>query len=638
MNNKAHRIIKVLSVEDNPELAALMQKVLPLDKTNAFELEGVDCLSLGLKRLSEERFDILLLDLILPDSRGIDTFIRVNAQAPQIPVIVLTGLDNEMLAMEALRMGAQDYLVKGQFDILLLARCIRYAIERYENLEQLRRTKGALALSEARFRNMIEKDADGILIVGSNGVVRFVNPAAEALFSRKAEEFLGQLFGFPVVTGETTELGIVCGDEEKKIVEMRVVEMEWEGERAHLASLRDITERKRMHEELEQNRHHQLQLKDQFLSHVSHELRSPLSAIHQFVTLLSDGLAGDLNAKQREFLEITLRNVNQLRTMIDDLLDVTRVGTGKLTVEPQVTSIAEIIAETLETFKTRSIEKGVVLLATVPENLPLIFADPQRVQQILINLIDNALKFTSKDGTITVRAQVSDQDPNFLCVAVADTGCGIDSDDTKNVFDRLFQGSKIIDNGRKGLGLGLYICKELVSLHGGRIWVESQIGKGSTFSFTLQILSLTKLFASITKYLLTGSVALIAVEVSPVGKRLLTRDDELLLQEVRNVLKHCILLDKDVLLPRISSPKLGEIFLIVACTEQKGAEALVRRIQGQITYCEGLQNTEFHTTISFTMVNIPPKWDLMPLEQFVRYISSSIEGKMKNGRIKEGLI
>ena len=379
MNNKDNKIIKVLSVEDNPEIVALMQKVLPQDKSNTFELEVVNCLSLGLKRLSEGRFDILLLDLNLPDSQGLDTFIRVHTQVTQIPIIVLTVLDNELLAIEALKMGAQDYLVKGQFDILLLARFIRYAIERYENLEQLRHTEGALALSEARFRSMIEKDADGILIVDSNGVVRFANPAAEVLFSCKAEEFLGQLFGFPVVAGETTELDIVHGKAGKIIAEMRVVEMDWEGERAYLASLRDISERKRMIEELEQTRQQELQLKDQFLSNVSHELRSPLSVIHQFVTILSDRLAGDLNAQQDEFLEITLQNVNQLGTMIDDLLDVTRVGTGKLTFEPRVISIAEVVAETLETFQTTSIERGVILLADIPGVLPLIFADPQRL-------------------------------------------------------------------------------------------------------------------------------------------------------------------------------------------------------------------------------------------------------------------
>ncbi len=628
MNNKDNKIIKVLSIEDNSELAALMQKVLLQDKTNTFEMEVVDCLSLGLKRLSEGRFDILLLDLNLPDSQGPDTFIRVHTQAPQIPIIVLTVLDNELLAIEALKMGAQDYLVKGQFDISLLTRLIRYAIERYENLEQLRRTEGALAISEARFRSMIEKDADGILIVDRKGVVRFVNPAAEVLFSCRAEQFLGQMFGFPLVTGETTELDIVRGDVEKKIAEMRIGEMDWEGERACLASLRDITERKRMHEELEQTRQQQLQLKDQLFSHISHELRSPLSVIHQFVTILLDRLAGDLNAQQNEFLEITLQNVNQLRTMIDDLLEVTRAGTGKLTIEPKVTSIGEIVAETLEALKTRSIEKGVVLSDDVPGVLPLIFADPQRVRQILINLIDNAIKFTTKDGTIIVRAQVSDQDPNFLCVAIADTGCGIDPVDSKNIFDRLFQVSGKIDSGRKGLGLGLYICRELVSLHGGRIWVESQIGKGSTFSFTLPILSLGKLFASIPKNLLIGSVALISVEVSPVEKCLLTSDDELVLRGVRDVLNHCILFNKDVLLPRMSSSKLGETFLIVACTDQKGAKALVERIRGQLMNYEDLKNTELGTTVSFKRVDLPLEWDAMPLEQFVRYISSNIEDKM----------
>jgi hypothetical protein len=133
-------------------------------------------------------------------------------------------------------------------------------------------------------------------------------------------------------------------------------------------------------------------------------------------------------------------------------------------------------------------------------------------------------------------------------------------------------------------------------------------------------------------------MALSAVEIFPASKRLLMGDDEVIIQEVRNVLTHCILLDRDVLLPRVSSPQSGENFLIVACTEQKGAEALVRRIRGQITYCEGLKNTEFHTTISFTMVNIPPKSSAMPWVYLAKYIFKSIERKMNNGRLKEEMI
>ena len=628
VNGMEDKPIRVLLVEDNPGDFRLIQEMLKESKANV-ELKWAQQLSAGLANLKEEMFDVLLVDLGLPDSQGIDTFKKIHDQAPQLPVVVLTGLADDGLAMRVVRDGAQDYLGKSQIDSNLLIRAIRYAIERYENLEQLRRTRVALALSETRFRNMIEKDADGILIVDSNGTVRFANPAAEVFFSCKAEEFLGHLLGFPLVAGETTEIDIVPGKAGEIIAEMRVVETDWEGEPAYLASLRDITERKRILEKLEQTRQQELQLKDQFLSHVSHELRSPLSVIHQFVTILLDKLAGNVNAQQSEFLEITLQNVNQLRTMIDHLLDVTRAGTGKLTFEPRVISIAEVVAETLETFQATSTERGVTLLADIPGVLPLIFADPQRLRQILINLIDNAFKFTPKEGTITVRAQVFDQDPEFLCMTVVDTGCGINSDDTKHIFDRLFQGSNLIDSARKGLGLGLYICKELVSLHGGKIWAESQKGKGSTFSFTMPILSLAKLFVSIPKDLLTGPMALIAVEIFPAAKRLLMGDDEVIIQEVRNVLTHCILLDRDVLLPRVSSPQFGENFLIVACTEQKGAEALVRRIRGQITNCEKLQNTEFHTTISFTMVNTPPNSNAMPWVHLAKYIFNSIEGKMK---------
>ena len=238
----------MLLVEDNPGDFRLIQEMFKESKANV-ELKWAKQLSTGLANLKEEMFDVLLADLGLPDSQGIDTFKKIHDQAPQIPVVVLTGLADDGLAMRALREGAQDYLVKGQIDSNLLIRAIRYAIERYENLEQLRRTKVALALSEARFRNMIERDADGILIVDGNGVVCFTNPAAEALWGLKAEELRGQLFGFPAVAGETTEVDIIRRGGETRAAEMRVVEMDWEGKSSCLASVRDITERKKAEEE-----------------------------------------------------------------------------------------------------------------------------------------------------------------------------------------------------------------------------------------------------------------------------------------------------------------------------------------------------------------------------------------------------
>ncbi len=257
---------------------------------------------------------------------------------------------------------------------------------------------------------------------------------------------------------------------------MNVVETTWEGENAYLASLRDVTEHKRILTELEQTRQQQLSLKDEFLSHVSHELRSPLTAIHQFITILLDGLAGDLNPEQREYMEIALKNVYQLQTMISDLLEITRAETGKLTIEPQCFSIAKVVDETCSTLKKSAAAKGIVLTADLQHDLPFVYADPVRIKQVLFNLIDNGIKFTPENGAITVRARISEQDPNFLCISVADTGCGISIEDHEKIFDRLYQTEQTISRSRKGLGLGLHICRELVSRHGGRIWVESQQG------------------------------------------------------------------------------------------------------------------------------------------------------------------
>ncbi|MFQ5852906.1 MAG: ATP-binding protein [Candidatus Binatia bacterium] len=482
-------VVQVLLIEDDPGYADLLREILLREKEPLFALEWVDRLQSGLRRLAQGGIDAVLLDLSLPDSQGFDTFVQACAQASQVPIVVLTAIDNETVAIKAVQEGAQDYLVKGQVGNRMLSRVIRYAMERHRLLAELGYHTRELQASEARFRSIIEKNADGIVVVDRDGIMRFVNPAAESLLDRKAGELLGEWFGFPVAGGETMEIEVFRRSGKAAIAEMRVVEMVWEGEITYLASLRDITDRKQMLAELEKTRQQQLQVKNQFLSHVSHELRSPLTAIYQFVTNLLDGLAGDLKPEQREHLEIALRNVNQLRAMIADLLEVTRAETGKLTVKPQCTSVAELVSETLCTLRTTASAKAIVLSAGIPRDLPPVYADPDRVRQILINLIDNGIKFTPENGAVSIRAYLFDEDPNFVCVAVADTGCGIDRESSQMIFERLYQAADTIDGSRKGLGLGLYICRELVSRHGGRIWVESQVGHGSTFFFTLPTFS-----------------------------------------------------------------------------------------------------------------------------------------------------
>jgi signal transduction histidine kinase len=509
-------IAKVLLIEDDPDDALLLREMLAQRGTTRFDLECADRLQAGLERLAKGGTDVLLLDLFLPDSLGLETVHKVHARASDVPIVVLTGLDDEALAIRAVREGAQDYLIKGQADSNLLVRSIRYAIERHRLLT-----------------------------------------------------------------------------------------------------------------ELERARRKQLQLKDQFLSHVSHELRSPLTTIQQFVTIVLDGLAGNLSPEQREYMEVALRNTNQLGVMLGDLLEAARAETGKLTVDLRRTFLPQLIAETLGTFHAHAAAKGVTLSADVPEGLPPTYADSGRVRQILANLIDNGIKFTPENGRVVVKVRISSQDPDFLLVAVSDTGRGISPDHAERIFDRLYQEASAIEGGHRGLGLGLglYICKELVSRHGGRIWAESQVGHGSTFFFTLPIFSLTGLLAPILtpKNLLTGSVALITVEMSSVGSRPLMKTNKGILREVRDVLKQCILPDKDILLPNLTNTEMEGIFFIAACTDGNGAEVMVERIRAQLANCPDLQKAPFEWATSFTMMDVPVREGDVPSEHIVADFARRIE-------------
>jgi signal transduction histidine kinase len=251
----------------------------------------------------------------------------------------------------------------------------------------------------------------------------------------------------------------------------------------------DNTARKRLEEVLEQIRQDQMRFKDEFLSHVSHELRSPLTAIKQFTNILLGGLAGELNKEQREYQQIVLRNIRQLQSMIDDLLEVTRLETGKLTVEPERLSVLMAVTDSFNTLEGSARGKRITLSYDLPANLPSAHADQTRVRQILIILLDNAIKFTPEGGSVMIRAGQYEKDPRFVLIEVSDTGVGISTEITEEIFERLYQVSERTEASRKGLGLGLYICKELVMRQGGRIWATRRRPKGSTFSFTLPVFS-----------------------------------------------------------------------------------------------------------------------------------------------------
>jgi signal transduction histidine kinase len=395
------------------------------------------------------------------------------------------------------------------------------------------------------------------------------------------------------------------------------------------------TERKRA-VELEKSRLQQLQVKDQFLSHVSHELRSPLTAIHQFVTILLDRLAGEINEEQHDYLEIVLRNVKQLETMIGELLEVTRADTGKLGLEPRCIPLLELIPETLNTLSTTAAAKDIRLSADVPRDLPLAYCDPQRVQQILINLIDNATKFTPAKGDITVRAQIYNQDPQFICVAVTDTGCGISPEGTQRIFDRLYQEPTNAELSRKGLGLGLHICHELVVRHGGRIWVKSRLGKGSTFYFTLPIFSLAKLLTPVItdNNRLKENIALITVELSPNDGPPSARFTEPMRREAWQALQGCMHPDQNILLPRMASNGESEVFYIVEGGDPSDTSTFAQLLREHLNQSAGLQNSSVEVTVSSTPLETAGLQNRLAVEQLVEEVSTKII-EMMNSVISE---
>lgn len=495
---------KVLLIEDNPGDADLVRLRL-VEANSDVQVKVADRLSSGLKFLTETQPALVLLDLNLPDSRGAETFRKILAQAAGIPVVILSGQDDEELASKALHQGAQDYLVKGGFDAKDLARSMRYAIERQSML---------LSLDMARKQ--------------------------------------------------------------------------------------------------------QLEFKNQFLSHVSHELRTPLTCIHQYVTLLLDGLTGPLGPDQADHLKVVLKSANQLHAMIRDLLEATRAESGKMRVELHWLVLGGLLQQAAAMMRPTAEEKKIGLEVGVDSRVPLVCADPDRVLEVLINLLDNAIKFTPADGAVVIKACMTENDAENVYISVSDTGRGISPEAKSLIFERLYQDPDSIDSNRSGLGLGLFISREIVRLHGGKISLSSELGQGSTFTFTLPVHSLGKLLFPVVTYqgCLRPAFVLLRVDLKPLsqparGNWRETRHEGL------ETLRRCVSLDKDLVLPPMSTSGPGETLFVVASTSLQQAESMTKRIREQLE-CAPALNGKATVSITTEAVELKAAAREGPLEQQVQ--------------------
>jgi signal transduction histidine kinase len=222
--------------------------------------------------------------------------------------------------------------------------------------------------------------------------------------------------------------------------------------------------------------------KSEFLASMSHELRTPLNAVIGFSDVLLDRLFGDLNAKQEEYLEDIRESGRHLLDLLNDILDLSKVEAGKMRLELSRTSLREALEHGIAMVSDRASRQGLSLHLAVEDDVDFVVADPLRLKQVILNLLTNAVKFTPSGGSIEASAErVADE----IHVSVKDSGIGIAESDYARIFEAFQQGRRDVSASAEGTGLGLTLSKRIVELHGGRLWLNSRVGHGSTFTFSL---------------------------------------------------------------------------------------------------------------------------------------------------------
>ena len=375
-----HRRIRVLLIEDDEDDYLLTREFFDeFTDVGRHRLKWVSNFDEGHRALCSDDYDICLLDYRLGARDGVELLRSAREEDCRTPVIMLTGTGSHDVARTAMRLGASDYLVKGEITATLLERSIRHSLERHRFVEEQR----VLAAENARLY-----------------------------------------------------------EEAQRALEMR----------------------------------------DEIYRIVVHDLRNPLStmglALQLMERLAKSDASGEAFTPQLETQRLC---ISQMKRLIQDLLDTARLEDGRLVLDRGLHLPGSIVDSVIAQHKIQADDRSVELVGHADDDLPRLDGDARRIEQVLANLIGNALKFTPEDGRIEVSAGHEDGAIHFT---VTDTGYGIPAEQLPHLFDRFWQGN---DGDRNGAGLGLAICKGLVEAHGGKIWAESTEGEGTTFSFTIPV-------------------------------------------------------------------------------------------------------------------------------------------------------
>ena len=497
---------KVLLLEDD-KIDQMAFKRLVQDKGLPYDYTIVASVAEARSILASERFDIVIADYRLGDGTAFDILHLVK----NTPVIFVTGAGNEEIATEAWKAGAYDYLIKDHTRSYLKAFPITI-----KNAIKHKEMEGTLDRKQKNLEAIFDAVPVGMLLVDENVIVKRVNDAIRQMVRAGYSQIINQRVGgaLSCINSTYNEKGCgyspACGkcllrktikgvlDSQQAVhgVEFQPTlkadnkeVMPWlclsaepvviDGHKHVVIAVDDITDRKLAEEKLQEA----MELKSQFISTVSHELRTPLTNMKEGIGIVLDGVAGEINDEQRNFLDIAKRNVDRLARLINDVLDFQKLEAGTMKLNIQENDINEVVGEVHKAMVSSAKKKGVDFTLELEDNLPKAGFDRDKIIQLLMNLIGNAIKFTPKKGQVSVAVRCRSEE---LVIRVSDTGMGIPKEALPKIFGRFYRvhrpGEQI-----QGTGLGLAIVKGIVMMHDGRIDVESEVNRGTTFTVFLPL-------------------------------------------------------------------------------------------------------------------------------------------------------
>ena len=523
------RILAVDDCQDNLDLICDVLEDEPYTVVTALNAETAITLA------EEQCPDMAILDVHMPDVDGYELCrrLRKSPKTEQVPVIFLTAkFTTSADVAHGLNLGADDYIPKPFEAEELRARVRAVLRTRREHqsteirlkeyastleldvshledaravledvvsknrhlLAELETTYQRLRDSEAMNRTLLNAPSDSAVLVNRDGVVLACNVAAGRRFHKSSDELYGEcMYGYlPPETAQVCRenvtaafrLGESLSYEDRdgeRILDNNVYPVRDNEDNVSVCAVfsRDITERRRAEAATQEL----IQMKSDLVANVSHELRTPICSLKGMLQLLVKGRAKDPQVQQ-EFLTRACADADRLAILVDDLLDLSRMEAGRLELDLEEVDVAGLLTDTINSLESLAGEKQITLIKEVSGECPPTRADRHRLQQVLVNLIGNAIKFSKPRQAIRVTATADD---HTVRIRVVDTGPGIAPDEMPKLFDRFYRSETQEKRRGKGTGLGLFISKQIVEAHGGEIGVESESGKGSAFHFVLPV-------------------------------------------------------------------------------------------------------------------------------------------------------